>query len=219
MSHVGEDNITYSRFFELCSKAYERHGDILGLPAGIHPYEYLKRAYHNDYPGGKVLDFGCGADMPLKHAIGLADTQYFACDNDEGATFHYHEVYNIPTEEMFDIISACHVLEHIPFQGALNVVKALASHVKEGGIMMIIVPNPMHPTRYLASNPLHITPLNYLNICAMLELAGLDPYMCARTHKHRAPLFFERPIINWLCKRFMMDWCDGIYAVGRRRSL
>jgi SAM-dependent methyltransferase len=213
-TRTGTVLVPYDRFFALCGKAFERHGDILDLPVGLHPYEYLKRIYFEQYAGGRVLDFGCGAMKPLKQAIGLSDSAYFACDNDESGSFEFSSPEDIPVNELFEIVSSSHVFEHLPFHAGVTIARMLASHVKPGGIMFIAVPNPKHPTRYLSS-PVHVTPWNYLNICALMEVSGLDPFYCARTHKRRAPYWYERPLVNWLCRRFMMDWCDGIYVVGR----
>jgi hypothetical protein len=210
-----EGHVPYNRFFELCSKAFERHGDILELPERSHPYEYLKNIYNEQFKGGRILDFWGGAMKPLKQAIGLSDSAYFACDNDESGSFQYRTPKDIPQNELFDIVSSSHAFEHLPFETGIEVGRILASHVKPGGIMFIAVPNPKHPTRYLSS-PVHVTPWNYLNLCALMEIVGLDPFYCARTHKHKAPVFYERPFVNWVCRRFMMDWCDGIYVVGRR---
>jgi SAM-dependent methyltransferase len=215
MANETEGTMAYNRFFELCGKAFERHGDILDLPTGPHPYDYVKRLYESAYRSGRVLDFGCGAMKPLQKALGLPDALYASCDNDPSGTFTYPSPDAVPVDAQFEIVTSSHAFEHLPFEAGVAVGRKLASHVKPGGVMFVAVPNPKHPTRYLSS-PVHITPWNYLNLCALMELSGLDPFHCARTHKHRAPSFIERPFVNWICRRFMMDWCDGIYVVGRR---
>jgi len=219
MTESNESNmsqpVAYDRFFELCGKAFERHGDILDLEVGLHPYAYLQQLYMAKIPSGRVLDFGGGAQKPLQHALGLSDELYFSCDTDPSGHFTYSSPEAIPSGELFSIVASSHSFEHIPFEVGISIGQKLALHVQPGGVFCIAVPNPKHPTRYLSS-PVHVTPWNYLNLCALFELSGLDPFYCARTHKHKAPSFIERPFVNWMCRRFMMDWCDGIYVVGRR---
>lgn len=209
------DSVAYDQFFELCGKAFERHGDILDLPVLAHPYQYIADALKEDYPGGTILDFGCGAKSPIRQVVSISDKDYFTCDSDPSANVNFREIEDIPKEQVFDIVTSNHVFEHLPFEVGLAVGKQLAARTKPGGIMVIGVPNPKHPTRFISS-PVHTTPWNYLNLCAVMELAGMDAFLCARNHKHKAPNLLMRPLIHYLCRVFMMDWCDSIYVVGRK---
>ena len=214
MSEGEWKEVPYNQFFDLCEKAGKRHGDVLDLPYKMHPYEYVKRIYMKEFKNGRILDFGCGAKKPLQSDLKLSDDNYKTCDNDPCGTFTYPTPIEIPENEMFEIITANHVFEHLTFIDGLNVAAILVHHIKLGGVFQISVPNPKHPTRYLSS-PVHVTPWNYQNLCALMELVGIDPFYCARYSKRPAPFILIRPFINSLCKTFMMDWCDSIYVVGR----
>lgn len=216
MSNKSPKAIPYNEFFDLCEKAGKRHGDILDLPYGTHPYAYVRRIYEEEFKGGRVLDFGCGAKKPLQSELKLLDDKYKTCDNDPSGVFSYPTPAAIPDNEMFEIVTSSHVFEHLTFDNGLDAATTLSRHMKIGGIFQISVPNPKHPTRYLSS-PVHVTPWNYQNLCALMELAGLDPFHCARYSKRPAPFILMRPFINYLCRTFMMDWCDGIYVVGRKQ--
>ncbi len=214
MSRV-EADVAYDRFFSLCGKAYERFGSIFDLPVDKGPYECLRAAYLRDYPGGRVLDFGCGAGKPLKRALGLGDDRYHSCDSDRSGTFTYASPQEIPEGVLYEIVAANQVFEHLDFADGIRTAVVLARHVARGGILQIGVPNPDHPTRFL-SNPTHLTPWNYVNLCALLELSQLQVSYCARTNKARGPRWWERPLVDLMCRVFRMDWCDTVYAVGRR---
>lgn len=209
-------SVSYDHFIDLCEKAGKRHGNILDWKLGIHPYAYVKQAYERDYKGGRVLDFGCGAKKPLQAWLGLDDNHYFTCDSDPGGNFSFSDPRSIPDNEMFDIITANQVLEHLTFDDGIAVVKELARHLKPGGIFQIGVPNQSHPTRYLSS-PVHVTPWNYLNLCAVIEMAGLDPAVVRRHNKFPPPNIIMRPLINYLCRTFRIDWADAIYVVGKTK--
>ena len=43
MSEQKPGKFVYNDFFSLCEKGYHRFGDILDLPDGTHPYEFLKK--------------------------------------------------------------------------------------------------------------------------------------------------------------------------------
>ena len=207
--------VFYNRFFELGGNAFRRHGDILDLRVEQSLYGFLARMYRERYPGGCVLDFGCGVRKPAQEALELSDSTYRTCDNDPGGSFTYADPVSIPASECFDMVISNHTFEHLPFETGVQIARLLAGHVKPGGVMVIGVPNPKHPTRY-RSDPTHKTPWSYLNLCALMELGGLDACYCARTHKHRPPFILARPFVNWICRTFMMDWCDSIFVVGRR---
>jgi hypothetical protein len=212
---VDSSRVPYDQFFRLCTKAFERYGNIFSLPVSAQPYEYLKSVYRSHYQGGRVLDFGCGVPKPLQRVLGIGDDLYHSCDNDPSGVFTYASLDEIPEDATYEIVAANQVFEHLSFEEGIQTAMALARHVAVGGIFEIGVPNPQHPTRQL-SNPTHKTAWNYLNLCALLELGGLDPFYCARCNKVPGPRWYERPLINMICRVFRMDWCDTVYAVGKR---
>ena len=208
-------SVEYEEFFSLTERAFQRYGSIFSLSVSDEPYEYLHNIYKSQYLGGCVLDFGCGARKPLQKVLGVDETCYHSCDSDPGGVFTFKEVSDIPQENKYDIIAANQVFEHLTFIEGIRTSYNLARHVAPGGIMQIGVPNPQHPTRQM-SNPTHITPWNYLNLCALLELGGLDPFMCSRCNKVPGPRWYERPFVGMVSRVFRMDWCDTVYAVGRK---
>lgn len=209
--------IDYERFFCLCTEAAQRYGNIFSLPVADQPTTYLKQVYQTQYIGGKVLDFGCGVHKPLQKILNLDDFYYHSCDSDRSGQFTYSCVEEIPNNTFYEIIAANQVFEHLSFADTIKIVLKLSQHLAPGGIFQIGTPNPQHPTRHL-SNPTHITPFNYLNLCALLELSGLDPFYCVRCNKIPGPQWYERPLINLICRVFRMDWCDTVYAVGRKSN-
>jgi hypothetical protein len=206
--------IAYNQFFDLCTKAYERFGLIFALPVTKSPYHYLRQAYQS-YPGGRVLDFGCGTSKQLQTVLELPNALYHTCDTDSGGHFTYNAIDQIPPEETYQIIAANQVFEHLAFDEAITAAIELAKHLAPGGIFLISTPNPQHPTRQL-SNPTHKTPWGYLNLYALLALGGLDPFFCARYNKTAGPRWYERPWVGMICRVYRMDWCDNVYAVGRK---
>lgn len=216
MSDTGDVSaVPYDRFFGLCNKAFQRHGSIFSLPVAAHPYEYLKFMYDLNYQGGRVLDFGCGTQKPLQKVLGIGDDLYHSCDNDPSGMFTYASLNEIPQEAVYEIVASNQVFEHLSFEEGIQTAMVLTRHVAPGSILQIGVPNPAHPTRFLSS-PVHKTPWNYFNLCALIELGGLDPFYCARCNKVPGPRWYERPFVNIICRVFRMDWCDTVYVVGRR---
>ena len=208
-------SIPYDTFFSLSIEGVGRYGSIFDLPVAEEPYSYLTTAYRREYPGGKILDFGCGAQKVLRNVLDVDNGLYFGCDSDPAAEVPFRSLDEIPHELQFQIVVANQVLEHLAFSQVIQHVLHLGRLVAPGGILLLSVPNPQHPTRHL-SNPTHLTPLNYLNLYALLTLAGMETIRCVRCNKVPGPRWYERPMVNMMCRVFRMDWCDTVYAVGRR---
>lgn len=209
--------IPYDRFFSLTKEGFLRYGNIFDLPVTEGPYSFLAREYQEKYHNCAVLDFGCGASRVLQEVLGISDRLYFACDTDPTAQVSFRNLADIPDDMQFQVVVANQVLEHLSFADCIQTVIGLARLVAPGGILLLSVPNPQHPTRHL-SNPTHITPLNYLNLYALLKLAGLETTHCARCNKVPGPKWYEWPFVAMVSRVFRMDWCDTVYAVGMKEK-
>jgi len=207
----------YNNFFDLCEEGYATFGDILDLPVGVHPYDYVGNIIKKtEILELKLLDFGCGVKKPMQKVLQLSEQQYFSCDDDPSGDFSYRSIEEIPEAQNFELITSSHALEHLSFDDGIKVVAKLSKYLKHDGSILIAVPNPKHPTRYLSS-PVHVTPWNYLNIYSMMVMADLKVIHCARYNKFPRPPFYIRPLINLICRYFMMDWADSIFVVGKKK--
>ena len=94
----------------------------------------------------KVLDFGCGSGGFLLHARGLASTvngvelekrlqQHFKNSSLEV----FSRLEEMPADEQYDIITAFHVIEHLP--DPRDTLQKLSKHLRDGGEIVIEVPN------------------------------------------------------------------------------
>jgi hypothetical protein len=208
--------VAYDRFVSLCSEAAKRYPSIFALPVAEEPYPYVCRAYTERYRGRKVLEFGAGAQKPLQRALALSDDLYHSCDTDVSGAFTFHDLRSIPEANTYAIVLANQVFEHLTFEEGIDAARELCAHVDDDGIIVLSVPNPQHPTRWL-SNPTHKTPWGYLNLCALVTLSGLDPTFCARSNKVPGPKPQEEEMINTISRVFRMDWCDTVYVVGNKK--
>jgi SAM-dependent methyltransferase len=213
----GDDccSVPYDRFLRFRKEAVARHGELLELPVRGSAHGCLRMLYVREYPGGRVLDFGCGANKPLQQVLGIDDDRYHTCDSDAAGAFTYAAADEISEDETYDMVAANQVFEHLEFEEGVRTARRLARHVAPGGIFEIDVPNPQHPTRQWA-DPTHRTPWNYPSVYALLALGGLDPFICARTGKVLGIPWWQRPLVNTMCRVFRMDWCDTVYVVARR---
>lgn len=208
-----EKAVEYDSFLSRRQQYAKKFGNIFSLPVGKSPRRFIGEMYHRCYSSGTILDFGCGATKPLQRLLSIDDSHYFSCDSDQSTRLSYHSLEEIPDSQTFDMIVASQVFEHLSFKEAIHAARILGRHVAPGGLFVIDVPNPQHPTRQL-SNPTHKTPWSYLDLCILLDIAGLEPHKCFRSNKRAGPRFYEWPIVYVIGRVYRMDWCDTVYAYG-----
>lgn len=101
-------------------------------------------------PGARVLDVGC-ADGALYRAVGPLD-RYVGVDPDAPSTApspnarFIRDVFptsQLDPAELFDVITATAVLEHIPTGAQAEFARACARHIVPGGHLAITVPAPV----------------------------------------------------------------------------
>jgi SAM-dependent methyltransferase len=207
--------IPYDGFFSVRTRYAATYPRLLNLPIREQPYEYLRKAVAESGPHSRVLDFGCGVAKVLQRVLQLDDTRYHSCDADLSGSYTYASVADIPADARYEFVTANQVFEHMSFDAAVTTAAALSRHVSAGGIFAVSVPNPQHPSRQL-SNPTHITPWDFLSLCALLDLAGLEVVLIARTGMHCGVRWWKRPIVRMVAETFRMDWCDTLFVVGKR---
>lgn len=89
-----------------------------------------------DADGKVLIHVGCGE---------FNDTRYINMDTRKGK--HVHVIGNIERIDRFfptnyaDLIYACHIVEHIPYDKVLRVFRKVRGRLKDGGVFRISVPN------------------------------------------------------------------------------
>ncbi|MEQ1758494.1 MAG: class I SAM-dependent methyltransferase [Vicinamibacterales bacterium] len=89
--------------------------------------------------GAQVLDFGCGLGGMLDGLAALGWQTYGIEPAMKGAFARHRELADIPASGSFDLAILHHVLEHIT--DPLTLLKQMAGAVREGGVLLIKVPN------------------------------------------------------------------------------
>ena len=210
--------IPYDRFFSLCEKAFARVGSIFDLPVAAGPYEYLRETFARDYPRGRVLDFGCGVKKPLQRVLALGDDRYHSCDSDPLGKFTYGSPEAIPPAGTSGRLAAANqVIEHLGFGEALRVTSQLARHVAPGRHLRDRGPQS-GPIPRGSSAIRRTRPPGTSSTSAQLGAGRPGTGVLCLRDKVPGPRWWERPLVNLMCRVFRMDGCDSVFAIGRRRT-
>ncbi|HEU5292639.1 MAG TPA: class I SAM-dependent methyltransferase [Cyclobacteriaceae bacterium] len=99
---------------------------------------------------GSILDFGCGTGEFLNtmqqagwSITGIEPSPDARLKAEILNSIKIHDSLQGLTDQKFDIITAWHVLEHVP--DLVQTVQKLKSHLKKGGTIFIAVPNYQSP--------------------------------------------------------------------------
>lgn len=206
--------LTYHRLQTGRKECSRRWGSIQALPIVPSAYERCRALYAE--LGGPVLDVGAGVDKPLQHVLGIAPPEYASLDNDPDGAFDYRRGEDIPAGRAFRLIVANQFFEHLSIEQTFSVLGRLAAGLAPGGKLLITVPNIAHPNRFWAVT--HVTPWDYMSLCALLELSGLRCVEIARYNKTAGPQTDEeRHLVALMARLYRMDWCDSVLLVGEKQ--
>ncbi len=130
--------------------------------------------------GERVLDYGGGTGSLMPsfvergHDCAVID---FAPETIEDVEKLANSLDEVPADRRFDLIIACHVVEHLP--SPVETMRSLSSHLEAEGYLFIEVPLELVGTTPRQREP--VTHINFFaepSLRALLHAAGLEVLRC-----------------------------------------
>jgi O-antigen chain-terminating methyltransferase len=137
-------------------------------------------------PGAKALDLGCGRGEWLE-ALGEAGFEAFGVDLDEGMLAACRErglavaladavaTLEGAAADSLAVVSAFHLVEHLPFALVRRIVAAALRALEPGGLLILETPNPENllvAARDFYLDPSHVHPIPAALLAFVTEQAG-----------------------------------------------
>jgi hypothetical protein len=206
---MSEPEFSWSRITRWRGECKARYHDVKRLPFVRHTGPWFKMLLTKN---SRVLDIGASVHKTRKQAITQPQQEYFSLDIDPAGDFDFHSFDDIPDDQLFDVMIAHQVLEHVKISEAYSIVQSAYDHLVTGGYLMVTVPNPMHPIRQW-SDVTHITAWPYFDLYGLFREAGFTITKFARYNKYGRP---KSPFTYIAAIEFRMDWADGLVIIGQK---
>ena len=146
----------------------------------------------------KIIDLGCGRGEWLEilqyqgyHAIGIDHNHSFIdeCQKlklkvQEEDIFSFLEQQD---KNSFDVMTAFHIIEHLPLQKQVKLLDEVLRVLKPGGMMILETPNPENlliGSCYFYMDPTHKNPLVPESLHFLVQERGFQETMVRRLHKY-----------------------------------
>jgi SAM-dependent methyltransferase len=165
--------------------------------------------------GEKILDVGAstgnlGERIRNKHG----DVTYKTLDIDRENEHDYYSLDEV--DERFDLIVLSEVIEHLEFNGGIEMLKKLLGLLVTGGRIIISTPNLHHPNRWWDSD--HKTPYRYDEISGALLWVGFDVKKIYRIYNDQFLRRLVRLYIMAPLHRYLdVDFAKSIVVVAAKR--
>jgi len=146
---------------------------------------------------GKILDAGCGSGELKKYLP--KDCNYTGIDMDPSDKWLITgSVYDLPFEDnLFDTVAILEVLEHL--ETPMNALREIKRVVKDGGNVIISVPNPYNLDQIasILHNDINIENINHINIFGDNEIRSMC-FHAGFSLVHPVRFYTKIPGLNWL---------------------
>jgi 2-polyprenyl-3-methyl-5-hydroxy-6-metoxy-1,4-benzoquinol methylase len=204
----------WSRLFAYRDRIHGRYRKVWDIPLIKKRSHLLKQYLRN---GMTVLDIGAGMKGMKTEIANLGiDVHYKSMDIDRGNEHDFYDIADI--HEKFDAIIMFEVIEHLPLQAGLDLLKCLQGVTKEKGLIIISTPNIFNPSRYMR-DATHVTFYGYDELCGLLNLAGFEIKDVFRSFNDAIHRYMLKVYLFGFLFRFLsIDYAYSIFVVGEREG-
>jgi hypothetical protein len=168
--------------------------------------------------GGRVLDIGAG-EMHLKRALevrGFA-AEYRAMDTSahSGVVYDYRDIGDVVGE--YDLIVLQEVMEHLPLDVGLGVLRRVYELLAPTGFIVVTVPNMYRPVQFFTGFS-HITHYPLPDLYGLLRSLGFKGEAILRRVEIRPPglSLAQRALLHTrkgLYRLLGFDWAHGVLCM------
>ena len=174
-------------------------GSTADISRKLEVYEPIVRALEHTAGQPAAVDLGCGQGEWLQYlqsrggAVSGADqsgVMVHACQSQNLGAHQADAIEYLRTlkDSSIDLVSAFHVIEHLPFESVLDLCREAERVVKASGVVLFETPNPENirvGTERFYLDPTHVRPLPPELMEFLMQWAGAKCCRAVRIHSER----------------------------------
>ena len=205
--------ISWSSLYRCRKEVNARYPSVFRLPS-VRRAVRLARPYVRS--GTRILEIGPGENRRgARLAAEVSGAASFSVDPDPQGAHDYRDISE--AGDGFDLVMAFEVIEHLPLNEALELMRAVRIRLRSGGLFVLSTPNVFCPGAYLRDCT-HRTPFAFDELGGALLFTGFEVVGLYRVVPGSILRRFKKAICSPLGRALGVDHAVSIAAVARVRS-
>ena len=205
--------ISWSGLYRCRKEVSARYASVFRLPS-------IRRAVRLARPhvqsGTRILEIGPGENRRgARLAAEVPGAAALSVDPDPEGTHDYRDITE--AGDGFDLVMAFEVIEHLPLEEALKLMRAVRVRLRSGGRFIVSTPNVYCPGAYLRDCT-HQTPFAFDELGGALIFTGFEVVGLYRVVPGNILRRLRKAICSPLGRALGVDHAVSIAAVAKVRS-
>lgn len=203
---------SWRAFYDLRMQIRGRYPNVWHIPLQRRATDVILRHVSE---GQSCLDIGGSARFWQGMQRRLPRLDCKTLNVDPQAECDYRDLSEV--EETFDVVTMLEIIEHVPLQEGLAMLRQAHGVLKPGGKLIVTTPNLFHPNRFWDAT--HVTAYRYDELGAALLSAGFQVLELWRLYNAAfLTRWFRRTIGVWLHRYLDVDFAPSVAAVAAPMS-
>lgn len=206
--------ISWGRLFEYRDQIHQRYPEIWDLRILRKRFPLILKIVRD---GDKVLDIGASErDLQGRLKRHLPKLIYKSMDVDQEKFQDFYSLEEI--QETFDVIFLFEVIEHLPLEEGIQILRRAYDFLCDGGRLILTTPNVFNPSRFWR-DATHKVAYCYDELGGLLLAQGFQIKAMYRTYNDAFHRYFIRLYVGAFLHRYLgIDFAKSILVVAEKTS-
>jgi 2-polyprenyl-3-methyl-5-hydroxy-6-metoxy-1,4-benzoquinol methylase len=206
------EEVSWSKLFEYREQIHRCYREVWDIKILRKRFPLLLKILHE---GEKVLDVGASnRNLMDRLKLHYPNLIYKSMDVDRARHHDYYSLEEI--QESFDVIFLFEVIEHLPLQEGIQLIKKLHQLLNEGGRLVLTTPNVLNPSRYWR-DATHKVAYCYDELGGLLLSQGFKIKVMYRTYNDAFHRYLFRVYVMSVLHRYLgIDFAKSILVVAEK---
>jgi SAM-dependent methyltransferase len=206
------EEVSWSKLFEYREQIHRRYREVWDIKILRKRFPLLLKILHE---GERVLDVGASnRNLMGRLKLHYPNLIYKSMDVDRARHHDYYSLEEI--QESFDVVFLFEVIEHLPLEEGVQLLRKLHQLLNEGGRLVLTTPNVLNPSRYWR-DATHKVAYCYDELGGLLLSQGFHIKGMYRTYNDAFHRYLFRVYVMSPLHRYLgIDFAKSILVVAEK---